>query len=872
MSVRETLELDISEALTAIEQVGDRLANVAQAFGEVLSESLEAALNGLPIITPEVDVESVSAEVEQALTDATAEAQTVEVDADTSTVTSEIDAAISEVDSTVEVVVEADTSAASQAVEQLGDSLGEAGASGDEAAGGIGGTAAAVALLRKETGSNLTTRLGIAGKALGAMGPSGVVAAAGIGAAVVSTGFLYKSAFESVAVTQAWENSLGDLGTRIEDLGSGTTGFSTNLRQLAQDVGSSDEAVLIATQRYAEFQRAAGFADDQIVENSQSIAVLAAQVRVNNPNLGTMDTIITSLGRSLQRGGPRLQAYGIALDTAAIQQRAFQQTGKETVEELTNAELSAAGLSLAMEQLDPTMGSVADGMENVAIKADRAREKLGDALETIGAPLVEPITDAFLELAKAFETFAGFAAEVSAAIGARLSGALEGLRRITDPLADVMALLADNVGLLGNASVASAAGVDVLGVAVKGLARNAIASIPILGPLINGLGDLNDALGGTEAQSEATEGAIRNTSVAESDAARITNQFYIASERTANGLQALRDKFAGVYDGWVTFADTVRSNVPTVVEALGQVTDETNADELTGNLREQIAATDRWTRDMGNLYAFGFENIAGLLAEIGPTQSAILLEQYRGREGELEEHLRLMAEAQQRAATQANEIALRGYLRMRDITGAQANAIVLTLGAELQLGVPTQEAIDEVIASPATNELRVLAAFGKLGTDATGAVSAEMNGAKGATIAGNLIDGMTKEMYLRVQSLKDAATTVADTVITTVNGLFGNASPSKVMMQTGRDVVSGLVLGLSESAPQAEAAMSSLTNGMLGVNLSAGAPSIRDVSVTVPVTVSGGMTADDGRAIGAAAGQAAGAELARMMRLEALVA
>lgn len=829
MSVRETLELDISDALASIEQVGDRLTNVAQAFGEVLSDALSAALEGLPIITPEVDTASVSDEVEQALTEATAAEQTVEVAADTDSITGDVDAAIAEVDTTVEVVVEADTSQASQAVDQLGESLTDAGGAGTEAAGGLGATAAAAGLAGRAAGS-ASGLLGRASSALSAIGPAGVAA----GAAAASVGFLYNAAFDAVAVTQAWEQSLGPLGDRILDLDAGTTGFSGSLNQLAQDLGSSDEAVLIATQRYAEFLRSAGQTDEQIVRNAQNINVLAAQIRANNPQLGTMDEIINTLSRSLQRGGPRLQAYGIAIDQNSIKLRAAEMTGRDVEDSFTRAELSAAGLSLAMEQLNPNVASVSDGMDNVSIKADSAREKIGDTLEAIGEPLVQPITDTFESLAQAFVNVGEAAAPL--------------VENVLGPLLQVIAGLAQQVAT----ATGEGENLEDTFLGIVGLFQGAQP-------------DPMWWLEGASDNARALYGILPPTTEATEDLAEAER---IAAEQA----ELLIEKFAGVYQTFVQFSDTMQQSIPTVRDALGQITEDTTADQLTKNLQDQIAATDRWAADIGMAYALGLDNISQLLVEIGPTQSAILLEQYRGREQELEDHLQLMADAQQRAAAAANEIALRGYLRMRDITGAQANAIVLTLGAELQLGVPTQAAIEEVINAPATQELRVLAAYGKLGADATGALGSQVNSAQGATIAGNLINGMTKEMYLRMQAARDAAAAVGDAALSAIKAALGIRSPSQEMALVGDEMIRGLVLGLNRSEGLATSAVTGLGGSLAGVSLAAGAPTIRDVTVQVPVTVSAGMTADDGRAIGQAAGQAAAAEVARMMRLEAMVA
>jgi hypothetical protein len=830
VSVRETLELDIADALSSIEEVGNRLTNVAQAFGEVLAESMEAALSGLPIIQPAVDVESISDEVEQALTEATSVEQVVEVavDADASAITEAGDEAAAAIDTEVELTVSVD----STGVDEFNQQVEQTSKGADEATESVDNMGGAAGFLGAKLGA---AKAGLMGLSTGA-----AAAAAGAAGAAVGVKFLYDAAFESVAVTQTWENTLGTLGARIEDLGSGTTGFSQSLRQLAQDTGSSDEAVLIATLRYTQFQQAAGLADDEIVKNTQNIAALAAQVRINNPQLGTMDEIIRTLSRSLGRGGPRLQQYGIDINTAAIEVRALEMTGKAAAEELTGAEKSAAGLSIAMEQVAPNAQRVADGMSNVQVASDRAREKFGDALEVLGEPLVEPVTEALVDLAEAFE---GLANVIASAIP-YVSGFLSEARKLgdwvndnLDPISKFLALEAPD----GQSWLE-------FGEQVRGGGEQTQETIAATTVSLTDFGSAVSGAVGTAAQ--IIDGVVFSISG--------------LGQESAFAAQAM-----------ATLAEAGATSLPTVLSLFQDITAETTPDQLKANLDEQIALTQQWVVTMYDTQAAGFGNVTTLLAQLGPERSAMLVGMYGTQLADLEKHLAEVYAAEQRARVAVNELAVREFLRLRGITGAEADAIVGVFAANLQLGVPAAEELNAVIRHAETKKLAAFTAFGDFAGAANKSVQDIINENTGRAIADNLDkglgDGLSKE---QAQAIWQAAI-YAQRVKNKINEILGVKSPSTEMMKTGYELARGLAMGIEGNTGLVDTAIGSLGQSALGLTVSAGLPGARGtapINISVPITVAGGMTAEDGARIGEAAGAAAADQLRRRMRLEALVA
>ncbi len=830
MSVRETLELDISPALASIEELGSRLTNVAQAFGEVLSDSMQAALAGLPIIQPEVDATGVTEEVSEALAEATAEDRPVEVtvDADASAITEAGDEAAAAIDTEVELSVSVD----STAVDEFNQQVEETGKSADTATESVEGMGGAAGFLGAKLG---TAKAGLAGLTTGA-----AAVAAGAAGAAVGVKFLYDAAFESVAVTQTWENTLGALGSRIEDLESGSTGFSQSLRQLAQDTGSSDEAVLIATLRYTQFQQAAGLADDEIVKNTQNIAALAAQVRINNPQLGTMDEIIRTLSRSLGRGGPRLQQYGIDINTAAIEVRALEMTGKAAADELTGAEKSAAGLSLALEQVAPNAQSVADGMSNVQVASDRASEKFGDALEVLGEPVVEPITEALVDLAEAFEGLANVVAQSVPYISAFLSEARnlgDWVNDNLDPISKFLALEApDGQSWLEFGEDVRGGGEDV---------QETVSDTTV------SFNDFGDAV-----------------NVAFSSAGQIIGE--AVSTVAGFGREA-----AIAAQSMTVLAEAGASNLPTVLSLFQDITDETTPDQLKANLDEQVALTQQWVTTMYQTQADGFGNVTTLLAQLGPERSAMLVGMYGTQLQDLENHLAQVYAAEQQARVALNELAVREFLRLRGITGAEADAIVGVFRANLQLGVPAAQELDAVIRNAETKKLAGMTAFGDFGTAVTKSVQDVVNETEGRAIADNLDKGLGAGLSKEQAQAVWQAAIYAQRVKDKINEILGVKSPSTEMMRTGYELARGLAIGIESNTGLVDTAIGRLGSSALGLSLTgaAGATTAAgNIAITVPITVAAGMTAEDGARIGEAAGEAVADQLRRRMRLEAMVA
>lgn len=901
MSVRETLELDISEALSEVTRLGSQLDNVAKAFGETLNAAINEALENIPIIRMTADSSEVTTSIDEAVaeaddvvpvsadaTEVTSEIDaavsdadgTIPVTADASEVTSEIDAAVEEAADSIDVTVDVnvDTAQAQSAIDDLSGSLDGAGAAGEAASGGLASAAVAGAALNKTFGN--AGALGKAGTFITALGPAGAAAAAGIGAATAASGFLYGAAFEAVAVTQQWENSLGDLGARIMDLEGGATGFSGTLASLAQDVGSSDEAVLLATQRYVSFQQAAGLADDEIVENTQNLAALAAQIRVNNPALGTMDQIITALSRGLQRGGPRMQAYGLALNATDIEARALSNSGKTLAAELTNADKSAAGLDLAMQQLAPSQAKVTEGMENVAVKSDRAGEKFGDALEVLGEATVEPITEGMLLLSQAFEGVVAAVAPVLVSIGEDLAAAFRLASEAVGPIIRGLDIVQQVLLKTGISGEDAAEGIDVGDTALEAFGRTVVGTVPVLGPVANlmlGIGDAASSQAGAvdeaavatarAAQAEANTLALRSSGWYEFLTTTSVNQQSWVAAVEANTARASA--------AFGTFLDAATANIPSVTAEFDKLAADMGTDQVLANLETMFAATETWTASMEAQIALGNTNIVTLMAQLGPEKSAILLGSYSGDEAELEAHLARMFEAEQNARLQARQATVMHYLIAQGMTKEGAERVVAQLGNSLLLEEPTLEAVQAAEAVVAASDLETIAARVTRNT----VEAARVEAARMKQVGEDLMEGLLTGFRSRGGTLAGEGSWAVKTIYDAAMLRAQSTSPSKLFASLGKDLANGLVVGMDSGASLLTASGASMVS-VAAAPVSAFTASVQNdptlaganISVTVPVTVTAGMTADDGRRIGEAAGQAAEMELRRVYRMEAMLA
>ena len=529
MALRENLELDVATALRQVDALEQRLAQVAQQFKTELGDALSA-------LTVSVDVSALTTSVEQAVeqadatvmvegdaemvTEAVATAvedadATAIVEGDAEAVTGAIDDAVDSADPTVEV--DADTSEAQAQIDELDGETVEVSVEADtgDAQGQIddlGGSA--------DQATESTDGLGVS---VGGLGPKGLAAAGGIAGLVASTTALFTAGIDATSSLQSFNARLGDLAPRIESVEIGS--LSTSIGQLAQDLGSSDEAVRDSIAKLVEFGDAAGATDAELEQTSDQFLALAARAVTLNPALGDIGDVVTSLQAGLAKGGKRLAAFGLELTKPEIEARALANTLKQVPSELTQFDLAAAGAQLAAEQLgDSLTGDIASAPQNVALQFGNLQQVFGDTLEEIGKPLVVPVFD-LLESAtpvvvSLFEILGDVAAALIPSL-ANLFAAFEDaqvidlLGAVLEQFASGLSLIIDGVSALISGLGPVAPAIGIIAAALLLLNANpifaVITAVGVAGSAIKGLGGALGIFGGESRDLEPVIESLEST-------------------------------------------------------------------------------------------------------------------------------------------------------------------------------------------------------------------------------------------------------------------------------------------------------------------------------------------------------------------------
>ena len=716
MSVRETLELDITEALERVASVGDALTEIARAWGDNLRDAVSAAFEDLPIVeAPPIDTTAITDEVSAAIEEATAPEQTVQVEA-AGSIGEWVQAEIDTIDTSVEVDVTANTSEAQQQIDELSG----AGAGATSTLEGLGSAAEG---LDSAAGFAAGGGVGALTGQLRNFGPAGVAAAVGVGVTVGAFGELYSSALDAIAVQQAYDATLGELGGQLQDLSGGTTGLTGTIDKMTQSLGSSDEAVKTSLIRFGQLQRTSDATDDEIANLGQQFFGVAAQLRSTNPALGDVDQIMDRMFRTIATGGPRLATLGIDLEKADIEARALEMSGKGAGESLTFAERQAAGISLAFEQLSPNMTSITDGMGNVLIVSERLQERWGDLKEELGATFAESFLKSLEDGAGSIEEFTRSLSPFIEEVGTGLGQTLGLLSEFADLLNQVLPQLApdqggDTFGATGESAEEASRQIDLF----KGSGEAALEVLKLLrnNTLFQAFAlavfrvNIADTTEETNAMGESVGAAARAMAEAETQELRMIAQ-------TIKLAAAIRTTSQTALE----FYNQAVQNIPSVTKAFQELSDEVGTDQILQSLDRSLLGTQQWVQSIGDQLSAGNENVAALMSQLGADKSRILLESYSGELTDLENHLRALYEAELAARVEIRAIAVEQYLIQSGETAEAAAAITESYRAALLLGDATVEGVDEARSAFYSN----LGTLGgtELGTAESNAFAAALN-------------------------------------------------------------------------------------------------------------------------------------------------
>lgn len=547
MAIRQELELDTSSATAAIEALGQLLEATAAAFQQQLTSAIEAVAAAIPVIqvpvsilgesdlgqvvtsdiegadVPDVEIPTemsdvdgspfaegieegaaaanpqIEAEVDAELdpsgiTDGVVEgienAEGAEVDADVNLDgdNSALVDAVDEATGEATVDVDGDTTALEDAIDEIdGKSVDVDVDTGDSAEGLDKVKTSAAEATEEIDGMDI---------AVGALAASGKILAAGLAAVGAAAAGLFSTAIEAQGAIDSFYLSTGFLAEGLLEVD--VNGFSANLRQLAQDVGSSDEAVLQASQTLALLGQNAGASNEEIIKTNSNLFGVAATLRVTNPQFGELDQIAARLPAAFAQGGRQARRFGLDLSAEQIRNRAYKDTLKDANQELTQFELVAAGAALAAEQFGDTMvDQIQNGLRNPIIQLESLKEVFGDALEEIGKPLISPVLNLIADsipLALAFSEIMGQLAESLLPVAQRaLKELAPPILAFTESVGEMLERLEPSFDTIGEAAVVLAeafANVATVGLNVFLLSSEAlIVLLEGLSALIVGAGE-----------------------------------------------------------------------------------------------------------------------------------------------------------------------------------------------------------------------------------------------------------------------------------------------------------------------------------------------------------------------------------------------
>lgn len=308
----------------------------------------------------------------------------------------------------------------------------------------------------KKAAGSLDQVSGSSKKTSGALAKIGPAAkAAGAAAAVMAA----KWAVDGIEMAQtaelvglSYEKTFGQAGDEV----------LTNLEAQRQAMGLSE----------AEFQKlitAMGAVNigmhqsqDEAAQFATEMVTVAADVAAFNGEMDQAPHVLEAINGALIGNTESLEAYGIEVTAAMVEQRALADSGKETASELTDLEKRLAAQALITEKATLMTGSLNDAMDMGATKQNEFNAKMKDAQTEVGRalmPLKELVFDVLLALVPILDALAPLMRILGDLI-ARLVPILDPVIRAIDYFAiglkgiiDFISTLLGWIGNLGNSLI-----------------------------------------------------------------------------------------------------------------------------------------------------------------------------------------------------------------------------------------------------------------------------------------------------------------------------------------------------------------------------------------------------------------------------------
>ena len=400
---------------------------------------------------------------------------------------------------------------------------------------------------------------------------------------------------------------------------------------------------------------------------SERMLTLAADVASFSNAEGGAEAVMLALQSAINGEREALKTYGLALSETEVQQKAFEMTGKASVDELTRMDKALATVELAYQKaghavgdLDRTQDSAANTMRRIAAGVEEFKVSLGQAL----LPVVEAVLPALEGLAGIFAKLP----QLATAAGGAMAGFMLG--------GPIGALVGGVTGL----------GLSMAGVGTQGIDRiqaidEAMRALPAA---VMAGGESLNSLRGVLADLDVDAGAIIG---------RVDTELPAAMASTGTAIEALVNN---TFPGWVAaqaeidaaLAQTANISVPNMATALATANAEMQID-LQGIGDGIEEAAERWD-DSVEAMGESFGDLPGLIEDHeGDVQAALdhILELQQARinfqrnintlaEAGLDQLVTLLSESPDSAAVQAaaEQLASEAGLAMARGWEAQADA------------------------------------------------------------------------------------------------------------------------------------------------------------------------------------------------------
>jgi len=194
-----------------------------------------------------------------------------------------------------------------------------------------------------------------------------------------------------------------DLASSAKEAGSafdvvfGESGAELNafVEEFANKAGLANFELQDLLKTSGQVLQGIAFTAEESANLSQALTVVAGDVAAFNNVQGGAQPVLEAFTKALLGERESLKTYGIAINEAEVQTKAFEMTGKSSAAQLTKQEKALATYELIVERSAVTQGYLNAEQDSFAAKSNEARAKLTELKATLGQELL-PIAEQLL--------------------------------------------------------------------------------------------------------------------------------------------------------------------------------------------------------------------------------------------------------------------------------------------------------------------------------------------------------------------------------------------------------------------------------------------------------------------------------------------